>query len=91
VLHVTAETSRRIACDASIVRLVADEDGEPLSIGRKSRTIPPAIRRALRARDGGCRFPGCTHRSFLDGHHIEHRADGGTMDWDLAVGNLFLA
>jgi hypothetical protein len=89
--HVTAETSRRIACDASIVRLVADEDGEPLSIGRKSRTIPPAIRRALRARDGGCRFPGCTHRSFLDGHHIEHWADGDTMDWDLSVGNLFLA
>ena len=42
--HVTAETSRRIACDASIVRLVEDEDGEPLTIGRKSRIIPPAIR-----------------------------------------------
>lgn len=82
---VTAETSRRIACDASIVRLVADEDGEPLSIGRKSRTIPPAIRRALRARDGGCRFPGCTHRSFLDGHHIEHWADGGETSLDNLV------
>jgi hypothetical protein len=83
--HVTAETSRRIACDASIVRLHEDEDSEPLSIGRKSRTIPPAIRRALRARDDGCRFPGCTHRSFLDGHHIEHWADGGETGLDNLV------
>ena len=64
---------------------VEDEDGEPLSIGRKSRTIPPAIRRALRARDDGCRFPGCTHRSFLDGHHIEHWADGGETGLDNLV------
>ena len=83
--HVTAETSRRIACDASIVRLHEDEDSEPLSIGRKSRTIPPAIRRAVRARDDGCRFPGCTHRSFLDGHHIEHWADGGETGLDNLV------
>ena len=75
--HVTAETSRRIACDASILRLIEDEDGEPLSIGRKSRVIPPAMRRALRARDKGCRFPGCTHTSYIDGHHIEHWVNGG--------------
>ena len=83
--HVTAATARRIACDASIVRLHEHEHGEPLSIGRKSRTIPPAIRRALRARDDGCRFPGCTHRSFLDGHHIEHWADGGETGLDNLV------
>ena len=51
--------------------------GEPLSIGRKSRVIPPPMRRALRARDAGCRFPGCTHKQFIDGHHIRHWADGG--------------
>ena len=45
--------------------------------GRKTRSIPPAIRRALRSRDAGCRFPGCTHTRFLDGHHIRHWADGG--------------
>lgn len=83
--HVTPETARRIACDASIVRLHEDEGGEPLSIGRKSRTVPPAIRRALRARDDGCRFPGCTHRSFLDAHHIEHWADGGETGLDNLV------
>ena len=75
--HVSAETSRRIACDASIVKLIKDKKGEPLSIGRKSRAIPPAIRRALRFRDSGCRFPGCTNTRFVDGHHIRHWADGG--------------
>jgi hypothetical protein len=72
-----ADTAQRLACDASIVRLVEDDDGQPLSIGRKSRAIPPAIHRALRARDEGCRFPGCTHRHFIHAHHIEPWAEGG--------------
>ncbi|HEY4444982.1 MAG TPA: HNH endonuclease, partial [Steroidobacteraceae bacterium] len=42
-----------------------------------TRSIPPAIRRALHTRDGGCRFPGCTHQRYVDAHHIEHWADGG--------------
>jgi hypothetical protein len=75
--HVTAETSRRIGCDSTVVHLREDENGEPLSIGRRSRSIPPAMRRALRNRDGGCRFPGCTNTRFVDGHHIKHWADGG--------------
>ncbi len=75
--HVSAETSRRIACDSSISILHEDQNGQPLNIGRKSRVIPPAMRRALRARDEGCRFPGCTHKYFIDGHHIRHWADGG--------------
>jgi len=74
---VSAETSRRLSCDASIIPIVRDMKGEPLSIGRKSRTIPPAIMRALWVRDGGCRFPGCTNSRFVDGHHIKHWADGG--------------
>jgi hypothetical protein len=83
--HVSAETSRRIACDGSILKLVEDTDGQPLSIGRKSRSIPPALRRALRARDDGCRFPGCTHRSYIDGHHVKHWADGGETSLDNLV------
>jgi hypothetical protein len=74
---VTAETSRRIACDSSVVRIREGDDGEPLSIGRRSRAIPPPMRRALTARDKGCRFPGCTNTRFVDGHHIRHWADGG--------------
>jgi hypothetical protein len=72
-----AETARRLACDASIVRIVEDGLGRPLDVGRKTRSIPPSIRRALQSRDAGCRFPGCTHTRFLDGHHIRHWADGG--------------
>jgi len=81
----TAETSRRIACDCSVVGIKEDEDGEPLSIGRRSRSIPPPMRRALRARDGGCRFPGCTNNRFVDGHHIKHWADGGKTSLDNLV------
>jgi hypothetical protein len=79
---VTAETSRRLCSDASINRLVGDETGEPLSIGRKSRVIPPAMRRALKARDRQCRFQGCTHRCFIHGHRVQHWADGGETSLD---------
>lgn len=74
-IRVSAETARRLACEAATVRMVR-RNGEILSVGRKTRTIPPPIRRALEFRDQGCRFPGCTlkHR---DAHHIEHWADGG--------------
>ena len=84
--HVTAETSRRIACDSSIIAIREDENSEPMSIGRRSRTIPPPMRRALRTRDKGCRFPGCTNTRFVDGHHIRHWADGG----DTSLDNLVL-
>ena len=72
-----AESARRIACDASVVSLIENERGEPLNIGRKTRAISPALRRALNSRDRGCRFPGCTHQRFIDGHHIKHWAHGG--------------
>ncbi|MFZ0383076.1 MAG: DUF222 domain-containing protein [Solirubrobacteraceae bacterium] len=71
-----AETARRLGCDAAVVRIV-ERDGRPLSVGRRTRTIPPALRRALRSRDDGCRFPGCTHQNFLHAHHIQHWARGG--------------
>ena len=83
--HVCAEASRRMACDATTIRWQGDEHGEPLNIGRKSRTIPAAIRRALQRRDGGCRFPGCSCRRFVDAHHIHHWADGGATSMDNLV------
>jgi len=83
--HVSAETSRRICCDTSISRLQEGKNGEPLSIGRKSRVIPPPMRRALRVRDKNCRFPGCTHQHFIDGHHIKHWSDGGDTSLDNLV------
>ncbi len=71
------DTVRRQCCDGTIVKLVETPTGEPLDLGRKTRTIPPALRRALQARDGGCRFPGCDRTRFTEGHHIRHWADGG--------------
>ena len=78
-------TARRLACDASLVEITENAAGEPLKLGRKSRTVSTALRRALAARDRGCRFPGCTNRRFLDAHHIEHWVDGGRTDLDNLV------
>ncbi|HKP58094.1 MAG TPA: DUF222 domain-containing protein [Polyangiales bacterium] len=75
-------TARRIACDASLIEITENTDGEPLKLGRKSRTVSTALRRALMARDRGCRFPGCTNQRFLDAHHIKHWLNGGLTDLD---------
>ena len=83
-LYVSAETSQRLSCDASLVRMRHDADGAVLDVGRKTRTIPPSIRRALAARDTSCRFPGCTSRR-CDAHHVEHWADGGATSLDNLV------
>lgn len=70
------ETARRLACDAPLVGIL-EREGDPLSVGRKTRSIAPALKRALRSRDGGCRFPGCGRTRFTEGHHVKHWADGG--------------
>jgi len=74
--RVSAETSRRLACDASRVVMRHDEDGRVMEVGARTRTIPPALRRALQHRDRSCRFPGCNAR-FGQGHHVRHWAQGG--------------
>jgi hypothetical protein len=70
------ETARRLACDAGLVAMLDDADGNPLAVGRKTRTIPTPLRRALHSRDKGCRFPGCD-RPVAEIHHVEHHARGG--------------
>jgi hypothetical protein len=70
------ETARRLACDGAIVRII-ERDGRPLSVGRRRRAVSAPLRRALKSRDRGCRFPGCTHTRFLHAHHIHHWARGG--------------
>ncbi len=74
--RVPAGTSQRLACDASRVVMRHDPDGRVVEVGARTRTIPPALRRALHHRDRGCRFPGCGVR-FGQGHHIRHWAHGG--------------
>jgi hypothetical protein len=74
--RVSAETSQRLACDATRVVMRHDAHGNVTEVGARTRTVPPAIRRALQHRDQGCRFPGCGSR-FGQGHHIRHWAHGG--------------
>src|SRR5690606_25057948 len=76
------ETVRRLACHNDLVVLVEDRNGEPLTVGRKTRVVPAAIRRALWARDRGCRFPGCGRKRFVEPHHIVHWANGGETSLD---------
>ena len=83
--HVSAETLRRVACDGGVVAAVVDEQGGVLDVGRRTRAIPTAIRRALWIRDEGCRFPGCSNKRFVHGHHIEHWLHGGRTSLDNLV------
>ena len=83
-LRVSTETARRMACDAGTVVMAQAADGSVLDVGRKTRTIPPALRRALQSRDHGCRFPGCNARR-TDAHHVRHWADGGATRLDNLV------
>ncbi|MGH3706797.1 MAG: DUF222 domain-containing protein [Pseudonocardiaceae bacterium] len=81
---INAEIARRIACDAEIIPVVLGSRGEPLDVGRASRTVPTAIRRAVILRDRGCAFPGCSVPGrWCDIHHVTHWADHGPT----SVGN----
>jgi hypothetical protein len=85
--RVSAETLRRLACDGALVPTCSGhDDAGVLNVGRRTRSIPSAIRRALWVRDRGCRFPGCPHTRFLHGHHIQHWLHGGPT----SLGNLVL-
>ena len=83
-LSVSAATVQRLACDAGKVVMTHGPGGQVLDVGRKTRTVPPALRRALAARDRRCRFPGCTARR-CDAHHIRHWAHGGATRLDNLV------
>ena len=75
---VGAEVARRLACDASVMRVVLEGRSQPLDVGRRSAVVPPAIRRAVIVRDRQCRFPGCDRpHTWCDAHHVIHWADGG--------------
>ena len=79
-----SEAVRRIACDAQIERIL-EREGRPVGIGRRGRTIPGAMMRALRFRDRGCRFPGCGRTRWIKAHHLVRWARGGETDLDNLV------
>jgi len=77
------ESVKRLCCDSHAVVINENDEGQPLNIGRKTRIIPTAIQRALRARDNNsCSFPGCGNRRFLHSHHVEHWSNGGETSLD---------
>src|SRR5690606_22602203 len=73
---------RRLACDATLLPVVEDGEGNVLNIGRRSRVVPPAMRRALQLRDQTCRFPGCCEARWVDAHHVVHWCEGGETRLD---------
>lgn len=84
---ITPESARRLACDASVTRVITDARSVPLEVGRATKVVSPALRRAVAVRDGGCRFPGCERPpGWCDAHHVRHWADGG----ETGLSNLVL-
>jgi hypothetical protein len=81
------EIVRRLACDASVSRIITEAKSEPLDIGRRTAVVPAPMRRAVIVRDRVCRFPACDRPPpWCDAHHIKHWADGGAT----ALSNLVL-
>jgi len=74
---ISPATARRLSCDTSLITVPENERGKVLNIGRRTRTVPSSIGRALSLRDPTCRFPGCCESRYVDAHHIKHWADGG--------------
>ncbi|MFM1897245.1 MAG: hypothetical protein RLZZ385_2319 [Pseudomonadota bacterium] len=82
---ISPATFRRLACDGGLLTVLQDGQGNILNIGRKTRAVPTAMRRALLLRDRSCRFPGCCQARHVDAHHIHHWADGGETRMDNLV------
>jgi hypothetical protein len=84
---IAQETALRLACDASVIRAVMSGRSEVLDLGRSTRVVSRAQRRALVLRDGGCGFPGCDRPpQWCDAHHLWHWVKGGPTDlWNLAL------
>ena len=76
------ETVKRLTCDGSLITIAEDDDGTPLDVGRKRRTVSTPLKRALWARDRGCSFPGCANACYVDAHHLRHWANGGETTLD---------
>jgi hypothetical protein len=75
---VHAEVARRLACDASVSRVITRGPSQPLDVGRPTSGIPPTLRPAGGLRDRHCRFRGCDRpHLWCDGHHVVHWSDGG--------------
>jgi hypothetical protein len=85
-LPLAAETSPRLACDGTVTPIVRGPDGNPLYVGRASRTVSAPLRKALNLRDRHCQYPGCTMPAEqCQPHHLTHWVDGGPTDLENTV------
>ena len=83
---ITAQAARRLACDAEVTRVITRGASEPLELGRRTKVVPPGLRRAIAVPDRGCTFPGCGRPpGWCDAHHVRHWADGGETSLDNLV------
>ena len=83
---VPAATVQRLACDASIRRVLLGPGSAVIDVGRALRVPAGATRAALRVRDGGCVWPGCDRpSSWTNAHHILHWGHGGDTNLDNLV------
>jgi hypothetical protein len=85
-LPISARTVERLACDCSVTRVLLDSESAVIDVGRSKRVVSAPARRALNARDGSCRWPGCDRpASWSAAHHVVHWIHGGTTDLDNLV------
>ncbi len=82
---ISLENAKRFSCDASLLTVLEDKDGNVLNLGRNTRTVSPTLKRALDLRDETCRYPGCCESRYVDFHHITHWANGGETSKDNLV------
>ena len=76
------QVRRHLTCDATLRYLLEDDDGVPLALGRKQRSVSPQQRMVIEDRDKACRRPGCGQHRWLHIHHLDHWEDGGRTDID---------
>ncbi|MDQ2943598.1 MAG: HNH endonuclease [Candidatus Dormibacteraeota bacterium] len=82
-LPISSTTVERLACDSSITRVLLDSESVVIDVGRAKRVVSGPAKRALNARDGHCRWPGCDRPpSWSAAHHVVHWIHGGTSDLD---------
>ena len=80
-IPISSKTMERLACDSSIARILIDSESTVIDVGRSKRVVSEPARRALTARDGHCRWPGCERpASWSAAHHVVHWIHGGTTD-----------
>jgi uncharacterized protein DUF222 len=85
-LPISSQSVEQLACDCSITRVLLDSESQVVDVGRAKRVPSAPMRRALDARDGGCRWPQCDRpANWCASHHLLHWARNGPTELDNLV------